>query len=66
MQLKSETGGRRDPDAQLERAVGEGLKQASAASSGAGGLVWDLYADYYHATGFQASAREAALKQVLL
>ena len=58
------TGGRRDPDAQLERTVGEALKQASAAASGAGGLIWDLYADYYTATGFPASAREAALKQV--
>ena len=63
LNLKS-TGGRRDPDAQLERAVGEALKQASAAASGAGGLIWDLYADYYAATGFPASAREAALKQV--
>ncbi|BDA46600.1 Tetratricopeptide repeat protein 27 [Coccomyxa sp. Obi] len=57
-------GSRRDPDAQLERAVGDALKQASAAASGAGALVWDLFADYYHATGFPASAREAALKQV--
>lgn len=57
-------GGRRDPDAQLDRAVGDALKQASAAASGAGALVWDLLADYYHATGFPASACEAALKQV--
>ena len=57
-------GSRRDPEVQLERAVGDALKQASAAASGAGALVWDLFADYYHATGFPASAREAALKQV--
>lgn len=58
------TGGRRDADAQLERAVAEALKQASAAASGAGAVVWGLCADYYAATGFRASAREAALKQV--
>ena len=42
------------------------LKQSSAASSGAGGAVWGLYADYYEALGFSASAREALLKQVSL
>ena len=49
---------------QLEQAVGNVLKQSSAASSGAGSAVWGLYADYYEALGFSASAREALLKHV--
>ena len=44
--------------------MGNVLKQSSAASSGAGSATWGLYADYYAALGFHASAREALLKQV--
>ena len=46
--------------------MGDVLKQSSAASSGAGSAVWGLYADYYAALGFHASAREALLKQARL
>ena len=57
------TGEARDPVVQLERAVGEVLKQAaSVASSGAG--VWGMFAAYYAALGFHTSAREALFKQV--
>ena len=58
--------GSRSAVAQLEQAVGNVLKQSSAASSGAGSAVWGLYADYYAALGFHASAREALLKQACL
>lgn len=44
--------------------MGDVLKQSSAASSGAGSATWGMYAEYYAALGFHASAREALLKQV--
>ncbi|CAL5228170.1 g11251 [Coccomyxa viridis] len=58
------TAAARSRAAQLEQAVGNVLKQSSAASSGAGSATWGQYADYYAALGFHASAREALLKQV--
>ena len=54
----------RSPAVQLEQAVGDVLKQSSAASPGAGSATWGMTADYYAALGFHASAREALLKQV--
>ena len=46
--------------------MGDVLKQSSAASSGAGTATWGMYAEYYAALGFHASAREALFKQVRL
>lgn len=57
-------GGGRDGAAQLERTVGDLLKQAVLAPSGSTKGLWQLYADFYAATGFHASAREALLKHV--
>jgi hypothetical protein len=44
--------------------VADVLKQAALAPSGAAKGLWRLYADYYSATGFHASSREALLKHV--
>ena len=58
-----QAGAGRDPGEQLERAVGDVLKQAAASGSGSSSM-WALFADYYAALGFHTSAREALLKQV--
>lgn len=58
------TAAARNPAAQLEQAVGDVLKQSSAAASSGASTTWHAYADYYEALGFHASTREALLKHV--
>ena len=58
------TAAARNPAAQLEQAVGDVLKQSSAAATSGASATWHAYADYYEALGFHASTREALLKHV--
>ena len=49
--------------ARLEGSVGEALKKAAQVAS-AGVQLWQLLSEFYQATGFPVSAREAQLKAV--